>query len=141
MPIVYNIKESRETYNKHINLHDDLSNDLHNDLHNDFHCDLSNDLHNEINDIVEEELKNNFNETMLSLQLFYEEYTKKELEIIADYYYISKRKKRKLELIQDIILFEIDTQNNERTQKRKLMWFYISEIESDSYLKKFIIFK
>ena len=77
MPIVYNIKESRETYNKHINLHDDLSNDLH----------------NEINDIVEEELKNNFNETMLSLQLFYEEYTKKELEIIADVKYLKDTQK------------------------------------------------
>jgi len=103
-------------------------------------------IHNEIIDIVDDGLKNNFNNfefnSMVSSQLFYEDnYTKKEIDLIADYYSISKRKKRKAEIIQDIVLYEINPENEEISQKRKLMWFYISEIESDSYLRKFLIFK
>ena len=51
----------------------------------------------------------------------YDEYKKKELEKICDYYEISKRKKRKEELIQDIILFEIEPINNELVQRRKTL--------------------
>ena len=46
-----------------------------------------------------------------------------------------------MELIQDIVLFEINPENEELTQKRKLMWFYLSEIDSDRFLRKFLIFK
>ena len=35
-------------------------------------------------------------------------YTRKELDRIADYYEISKRKKKKDEIIQDIVIFEQD---------------------------------
>ena len=66
-------------------------------------------------------------------------YIKKDLERIADYYEISKRKKRKEELIQDIILFEIEPINNELVQRRKTLWFYMEEIKSDNYLRKFLI--
>ena len=75
------------------------------------------------------------------ITLYKNNFLKKELEIIADYYNISKRKKTKAELIQDVVLFETDPTNFEITQKRKLMWFYFNELKTDSYLKKFIIFK
>ena len=35
-----------------------------------------------------------------------ENYTKKQLELIADYYDISKRKKKKGQLIEEIVIFE-----------------------------------
>tara|TARA_B100000902_G_C27320101_1_gene923812 strand:- start:2081 stop:2461 length:381 start_codon:yes stop_codon:yes gene_type:complete len=69
----------------------------------------------------------------------YDEYKKKELEKICDYYDISKRKKRKEELIQDIILFEMEPVNDELVQRRKTLWFYMEEIKSDNYLRKFLI--
>ncbi len=69
----------------------------------------------------------------------YDEYKKKELEKICDYYEISKRKKRKEDLIQDIILYELDIINEEIVQRRKTLWFYMEEIKSDNYLKKFLI--
>ena len=69
----------------------------------------------------------------------YDEYKKKELEKICDYYDISKRKKRKDELIQDIILFEMEPVNDELVQRRKTLWFYMEEIKSDNYLRKFLI--
>lgn len=79
---------------------------------------------------------------ILEKQLNYEEnFIKKELEMIADYYEISKRKKNKCNLIQDIVLFETDPSNYEITEKRKLMWFYFDEIRNDRYFRKFIIYK
>ena len=49
--------------------------------------------------ILEEDYMNNYN--------------KKDLELIADYYGISKRKKKKQDLVQDIIIFEQDYMNEE----------------------------
>tara|TARA_B100001093_G_scaffold519500_1_gene608823 strand:+ start:6235 stop:6618 length:384 start_codon:yes stop_codon:yes gene_type:complete len=69
----------------------------------------------------------------------YNEFTKKELERICDYYEISKRKKRKAELIQDIIIFEQDENNSELVQRRNELWYCIEQIKSDNYLKKFLI--
>tara|TARA_B100001559_G_C15906131_1_gene352029 strand:- start:2 stop:421 length:420 start_codon:yes stop_codon:yes gene_type:complete len=69
----------------------------------------------------------------------YNQFTKKELERICDYYDISKRKKRKNELIQDIIIFEQDIQNSEIVDKRIELWYCIEQIKNDNYLKKFLI--
>ena len=77
----------------------------------------------------------------IALELDYNEnYTKKELEKIADYYEISKRKKKKADLIEEIVLFEKDLTNEEVVTRRKTMWFYIQEIMNDNYLSKFLIF-
>ena len=70
---------------------------------------------------------------------FRENYTKKQLEKIADYYQISKRKKRKNELIEEIVIFEKDVSNYNITERRKTLWFYMSEIKNDNYLSKFLI--
>jgi len=66
-------------------------------------------------------------------------YIKKDLERIADYYEISKRKKRKDQLIEDIVLFEKDPVNIEKVYQRKKMWRYIEEIKKDKYLRQFLI--
>ena len=59
--------------------------------------------------------------------------------MIADYYSLSKRKKRKHELIENIVDFENNIDNMEIVEKRKLLWFYIEEIKNDNYLNKFLI--
>lgn len=118
----YNIRESRKKKKKvEINEIIDLVNDK-------FEC-----CKNETPDIFDNIIQEQF--------IYNENFLKKELEMIADYYNISKRKKTKAELIQDVVLFETDPTNFEITQKRKLMWFYFNELKTDSYLKKFIIFK
>ena len=66
-------------------------------------------------------------------------YIKKDLEKIADYYDISKRKKRKDQLVEDIVLFEKDPVNIEKVYQRKKMWRYIEEIKKDKYLRQFLI--
>lgn len=68
-----------------------------------------------------------------------ENYTKKQLDLIADYYKISKRKKKKAELIEEIVIFEKEPSNYDITQRRKTLWFYIEEINNDSFLSKFLI--
>ena len=66
-------------------------------------------------------------------------YLKKDLDRIADYYEISKRKKRKEQLVEDIVLFEKDPENIEIVFQRKKLWSYVEEIKSDKYLSKFLI--
>ena len=68
-----------------------------------------------------------------------ENYTKKQLELIADYYDISKRKKKKGQLIEEIVIFEKEPTNYDITQRRKTLWFYMEEINNDSFLSKFLI--
>ena len=68
-----------------------------------------------------------------------ENYTKKQLDRIADYYQIPKRKKKKAELIEEIVIYENDLSNYEITERRKLLWFYMEEINNDNYLSKFLI--
>ena len=94
---------------------------------------------NETSDFLNEDYTNL--DGYIALELDYNEnYNKKELEKIADYYSISKRKKRKADLVQDIVLFELDPINSDITNRRKTMWFYLQEIMNDNYLSKFIIF-
>ena len=82
---------------------------------------------------------NDFTTIYYLLEEEYNQFTKKELERICDYYKISKRKKRKSELIQDIIIFEQDANNQEMVDKRTELWYCIEMIKNDNYLKKFLI--
>ena len=82
----------------------------------------------------------NYDDNWFALIYQYEaDYTKKELDKIADYYNISKRKKKKMELCEEIVIFEMTPENEDIVSHRKLMWFYFEEIKKDNYLKKFII--
>ena len=82
----------------------------------------------------------NYDDNWFALVYEYDtNYTKKELDKIADYYEISKRKKRKMDLCEDIVIFEMNPENADLVNHRKLMWFYFEEIKKDNYLKKFII--
>lgn len=81
----------------------------------------------------------NFSAIFFLMEEEYNQFTKKELERICDYYEISKRKKRKSDLIQDIIIFEQDQLNSEIVEKRIELWYCIEQIKNDKYLKKFLI--
>ena len=87
-----------------------------------------------------EHYDDNYSEMFFLLEQEYNEnYTKKEIELIAGYYEISKRKKKKLDLIQEIIIFEQNDLNYDIVEKRKLHWFYLEQLREDPYLKQFII--
>jgi hypothetical protein len=67
-------------------------------------------------------------------------YTVKSLGQIFDYYDISKRKLRKDEMVQMLIMFEEDPENIEIVEKRKRMWSYVKELKEDEYFTKYILF-
>lgn len=103
---------------------------------------LLEEVNDKYNDIVEDEHDNGdySADVYMATCLDYDNnFTKKELEKIADYYKISKRKKRKSELIEEIVLFEISFENDFIVNRRKLLWFYMDEIKNDEFLHKYII--
>ena len=59
----------------------------------------------------------------IALEIDYQtNYIKKELERIAAYYGISKRKKNKGQLVEEIVIFEKDPENIEIVYRRKRLW-------------------
>ena len=78
---------------------------------------------------------------ILALELDYDtNYIKKDLIKIAEYYDISIRKKNKKDIITDIVEYETNSENTIMVERRKELWFYITEIQEDSYLSKYLIF-
>ena len=93
-------------------------------------------------DIENIELTNEFNlDDFYAREINYDtNYTKKDLEKIAAYYDIPKRRKKKAELIEEIILFEKNPDNICFVLQREKLWGYINELKEDPYLRQFIIF-
>ncbi len=90
---------------------------------------------------LEEKNKNDKKSMISALKVFYDiNFRKVDLEKITDYYGISKRKKRKSGLINDIVNFETNEENEFFVERRKTLWFYISELENDEIMSKYIIF-
>ena len=76
----------------------------------------------------------------LKLSLHYSEnFTVKDLRRISNYYGIYKRKLKKDELAEAIAIYETDNDNKLQVEKRKQMWFYISELKNDKFFKKFVL--
>ena len=95
------------------------------------HSDVSDDF------IYNEDM---YGDECLAVELNYDtNYTKKQLERIADYYEISKRKKNKQQLIDSIVVFESIDNNLAKVLLRKKLWLYVKEIKADKYLSKFLI--
>ena len=100
-----------------------------------------NEIINLVDISIEEKNNKEKKDMMLALEIFYNEnYKKTELDKIAEYYNISKRKKRKNQLIKSIVKFECNEENEYFTNRRKTLWFYISELENDEIMGKYIIF-
>ena len=78
-------------------------------------------------------------------------FTIKQLHSICDYYNLTKETKiydhdtlkarnmKKEELILLIISFENDVENIEIVTRRKKLWFYLDELKSDKYTKKYVL--
>ena len=84
-------------------------------------------------------MMNNAEEYYNLLEIYDNGYTKKELSRIAEYYDISRRKKKKNDLIDDIVTFELNLLNSELVERRKRLWGYIEEIKIDKFLSKYLI--
>lgn len=71
-----------------------------------------------------------------------ENYTVKELLLICEYYGIAKelkaKKCNKEIIIEFLVDFESKITNSEVVCKRKNLWFYMNELKSDKFMKKYI---
>ena len=113
-----------------------------------------NELKNEINyDLIQEKWKqNNYNDeidlTTQELQdkayiienEYLNNYTVKSLGQIMDYYELNKKNLKKDEIIQILVIFESDPQNEPLVEKRLRLWENIKELKKDKYFSKYIIF-
>ena len=65
------------------------------------------------------------------------------LHKICEYYnllkYVKMAKYKKNEIIQSIIMFESDENNNEIVKRRHKLWRYMNELCKDKFMKKYII--
>ena len=59
---------------------------------------------------------------------------------IMEYYGLSKRKKNKATIIEELIMFETNIQNQIIVSRRRRLWHYMEEIKIDNYLSKFVNF-
>ena len=86
----------------------------------------------------------NDEDVFVSQTLNYEvNFNVKELMLICEYYGISKTVKNnkcnKSEIIYFLVNFENDPQNEEIVCRRRNIWFYISEIKNDKFMKKYVL--
>ena len=131
--IKYNIKENEnKNKNKNNNLHS--STEL-------FVKELIENMHKECPDelIQDDKTKDDYildNDSYIMQELDYQEnFTVKMLGHILDYYKINKRKMKKIDMIDAIILFENNEENAQLVEQRKLLWFYV-----DTFFQKYILF-
>jgi hypothetical protein len=68
-------------------------------------------------------------------------FTSKQLSQICDYYGIktNKRVGKKCEIIQLLVTFETTQSNYEIVARRKQLWNYMSELKSDKFMKKYVL--
>ena len=67
-------------------------------------------------------------------------YTVQGLSRIMDYYGLSRRKLKKLEMVQTIVMYEDNPENRSIVEKRRRLWQNIEELAEDSYLSKYVSF-
>lgn len=66
-----------------------------------------------------------------------ENYTVRQLLKICDYYDIPKKTK-KVDIVNDIMVFENNPENKQMVLKRKQMWFYITELKNDKKMRMYV---
>ena len=86
----------------------------------------------------------NDEDVFVSQTLNYEvNFNVKELMLICEYYGISKTVKNnkcnKSEIIYFLVNFENDHRNEEIVCRRRNIWFYITEIKNDKFMKKYVL--
>lgn len=98
------------------------------------------DLNNLLIEKIRNEQVDEFDENLYieNMLFFNENYTYKQLIKIADFYKIKKSRKKE-ELINYIVLYEMDNNNRELVLRRKLYDYYLECLLEDEYYKKFII--
>ena len=148
--VYYKIKEKNNEITKNM---EEFTSDLVNSLNNEYREIKSNESDHDMNynsmgnmdnlgnignmdnldDLVTE---NNYFAHHLN---YHDNYTVKMLGKIMDYYGLNKRKLKKDEIIENILLYESEICNIEIIKRRKMLWFYVSELKNDNFFKQYIL--
>jgi hypothetical protein len=90
-----------------------------------------------INDLTSEEIME-----IVSFE-YKKNYTVKELLLMCEYYGIAKElkinKSNKDVIIFNLLNFENNPLNNEIVIKRQGLWYYMSQLKSDKFMKKYVL--
>jgi len=98
------------------------------------------DIINMVNEKCEKmELNNNMDNYIASEIDYNLNYTVEQLKHIMKYYGFSVRKKNKGEMVQEIVIYELDDDNNIIVNNRKYLWSCLESIKNDDYLSKYLI--
>lgn len=112
----------------------------HDNDHRDEIADLSLNFMNLMNDINGHD---NEDEKMCQVLNYRLNYTVKDMTKICEYYRIDKMvKKQKLnkeEIINLVVTFEGDFENNDIVARRQLLWYCLHELKKDGFMKKYVI--
>ena len=111
---------------------------------------VNTDNSTQLNDLLEElNFEDNINdltseEIMEILSFEYKKnYTVKELLLMCEYYGIAKElkinKSNKDVIIFNLLNFENNPLNNEIVVKRQGLWYYMSQLKSDKFMKKYVL--
>mgnify|MGYP001323613085 CR=1 FL=1 len=73
------------------------------------------------------------------LEMEFNKYTLKEIYLFCDYYKLSKYRKKKNELVKNLIEFEVNPENLDIVETRRILWNYLITLKEDSFFKKFIL--
>jgi hypothetical protein len=96
-----------------------------------------------INQQIDKKEDNFDNDPMIKVLNYQLNYNVKQLLLICDYYSLSKdlrtNKSNKDEIIHVLVIFESDPNNTNIVLKRQTLWFYMSELKNDKFMKKFIM--
>ena len=147
--IFFNEKNENENNNLEYNINDFLNNG--NDFLNNGNDFLNNDNNNfyesfllETNKLTKyDAIRAGYGEMLV---LYYDEqYVVADLLRICDYYGLLKLVKKTLkckkqDIIDIIVLFETNKENEAIVKKRHQLWSYIMELKADKYMKQFIAF-
>ena len=79
-------------------------------------------------------------ESELSSCALLENYSKRDLLLIAGYYGIRARKLSKARLIEEILIYEQNPDNGARTARRQMCWEALEILLNDPYMKKIILY-
>ena len=137
-----------------INIDEDFNYDIENNYsvnNNDDDDDNNNELEKILKEIentpfdMRSNLYNNISEseTMVKLIDYNLNYNIKQLLLICEYYGLLKEvkinKMKKLEVIYFLLDFEENIDNTCIVYKRKQLWYFMSELKNDKFMKKFVL--
>ena len=71
---------------------------------------------------------------------YMENYRVEDLKKIAKFYEIPVQRKKKEDLVEEIIVYEDCLENLDKVQRRMLYWGYLEELKADPYFKQFVVF-